>query len=128
MRVLILIALAGAVGAVSRYALSGWTYRILGDSFPYGTLAVNLIGCFLLGAVQQVGQITDLISQETRVVIAIGFLGALTTFSTFGYETLRQLEDGNWVAAIGNISAHLVLGLFSVWAGIVLGRLVFGSV
>ena len=107
--------------------LSGWTDRLLGDSFPYGTLAVNLLGCFLLGTVQQVGEITDLISQETRVVIAIGFLGALTTFSTFGYETLRQLEDGNWIAVFGNVAAHLLLGLLAVWAGLTLARLIFGS-
>ena len=127
MKILFLIAFAGAVGAVSRYVLSGWTDRLLGDSFPYGTLAVNLLGCFLLGTVQQVGEITDLISQETRVVIAIGFLGALTTFSTFGYETLRQLEDGNWIAVFGNVAAHLLLGLLAVWAGLTLARLIFGS-
>lgn len=124
---LLLIAVAGALGAVARYALSGWTYGLVGTSFPYGTLAVNMLGCFLLGAVQQIGEITDLITEQMRFAIAVGFLGALTTFSTFGYETLLQLENGNWPAAFGNVTAHLVVGLLAVWAGMTLARVTFGG-
>lgn len=127
MRLLLLIGLAGAVGALSRYVLSGWTYRVLGEGFPYGTLAVNILGCFLLGAVQQVGETTDFLSQETRVMLTIGFLGALTTFSTFGYETFRQLEDGRLTVVLGNVGAQLILGLLAVWAGLTLIRVLFGS-
>jgi CrcB protein len=127
LRILLFIGLAGALGAVSRYVLSGWTYRVIGDQFPYGTLAVNILGCFLLGALQQIGEITDFLSQEARVVMAIGFLGALTTFSTFGYETFRLLEDGRMSAVLGNVAAQLFLGLLAVWAGMTLIRVLFGS-
>ncbi|NIL98780.1 MAG: fluoride efflux transporter CrcB [Planctomycetales bacterium] len=127
MRLILLIAAAGAAGAVGRYLLGGWTYRLLGDSFPYGTLAVNMLGCFLLGTVQQLGQQTDLLTQETRVAIAIGLLGALTTYSTFGYETFRLVEDGRWQPALANIAAHLLLGLFAIWLGITLVRAGMGG-
>jgi len=99
----------------------------LGEGFPYGTLAVNILGCFLLGAVQQVGETTDFLSQETRIMLTIGFLGALTTFSTFGYETFRQLEDGRLTVVLGNVGAQLILGLLAVWAGLTLIRVLFGS-
>ncbi|MDH3718795.1 MAG: fluoride efflux transporter CrcB [Planctomycetota bacterium] len=127
MRLIVLIAVAGAAGAVGRYVLSGWTYRLLGESFPYGTLAVNILGCFLLGSVHQIGQQTDLLTQETRIAIAIGFLGALTTYSTFGYETFRLLEDGSWGPALASVATHLLLGLLAVWLGITLIRVLMGG-
>lgn len=123
---LLYIALAGAFGAVSRYLVSGWVYQLCGQSFPYGTLAVNLIGCLVLGVVAQIGQTTNLIPEPARVAIAIGFLGALTTFSTFGYETLRQLEDGKLVPALANIAANVVLGVGAVWLGTVAARQLYG--
>ncbi|MCZ6771850.1 MAG: fluoride efflux transporter CrcB [Proteobacteria bacterium] len=124
----LLIALGGAIGAVSRYTLSGWITVLLGESFfPYGTLAVNLVGCFLLGVVQQIGETTNQFSQFKRIAIAVGFLGALTTYSTFGYETLRQLESGRVLAPIGNVGAHLVFGLLAVWMGITLARIIWGG-
>ncbi len=93
---ILLIALFGAVGAVGRYSISGFVYRGLGESFPYGTLVVNLLGCFLLGLVIHIGQTTDWISPMYRQALTIGTLGALTTFSTFSYETLMQFEAGQW--------------------------------
>ncbi|NIP84180.1 MAG: fluoride efflux transporter CrcB, partial [Planctomycetales bacterium] len=111
-----------AAGAVGRYVLGGWTYRWLGEAFPYGTLAVNLLGCFLLGTVQQLGEQTHLFTPETRIVLAIGFLGAFTTYSAFGWETFRLLADNRWGPALANVAAHLLLGLVAVWAGITLVR------
>jgi CrcB protein len=127
LKILLFIAVAGAAGAVGRYVLGGWTYRMLGESFPYGTLAVNILGCFLLGSVQQIGEQTNFFTQETRIAIAVGFLGALTTYSTFSYETIRLLEDGSWGPALSNVAAHLLLGLFAVWAGITLVRAMMGG-
>ncbi len=124
---MLMIALGGALGAMGRYAVSGWTYQMLGESFPYGTLAVNLIGCLLLGVVQQIGDTTNLISQETRIAVAVGFLGAFTTYSTFGFETLRQLEAGSFLPAITNVTAHLLMGLLAVWLGMTLVRLLWGG-
>ena len=88
------LAIAGALGAVSRFLLSGFTYRLLGSGFPYGTLFVNIIGSLLIGFIMQVGLSTDIIPQQLRTVITAGFLGAFTTFSTFSYETLNYIQEG----------------------------------
>lgn len=122
---LLYIAVGGALGAVGRYTLSGWVLGLCGEKFPYGTLAVNLIGCFLVGLVVQVSQTTTLISEEMRKAIVIGFLGALTTFSTFGLETLRLLEQSQWTKALGNVAVSVIVGLAAVWVGITLARLIW---
>jgi len=122
------IALAGALGALSRYGLGSLVHRFTGPSFPFGTLAVNVLGCFALGAVMHIGLGTTLLSRTARITISIGFIGAFTTFSTFGYETVRLLEEGLWTAAIMNITLSLVLGLGAVVAGFGVGRLVTGGV
>ena len=124
---LIFIGIGGAIGAVCRYLISGWTLRWLGEGFPYGTLAVNVAGCFLLGALAHIGLTTNLLQRETREAIGIGFLGGLTTFSTFGLETYRSLEDGAWGPAIANVVANVLAGLFAVWAGLTLARALFGG-
>ena len=123
-----IIAVFGAVGAVARYTVSGWTYRVLGESFPYGTLAVNLIGCFLLGAVVHINQTTELIPAQLRQGVTIGMLGAFTTFSTFGYESLERLQAGQWRIGLLNIAASVFLGLLAVWLGLTLGRQWYGGV
>ncbi len=124
---LTIIALFGAAGAVARYGVSGWAYHLLGEEFPYGTLAVNLIGCFLLGAIVHVNQTTELIPVELRKGLTIGLLGAFTTFSTFGYETLERLQSGQiWIGLL-NIAANVVIGLAAVWLGLGVARLVYGA-
>ncbi len=124
---ILLIAVFGAVGAVGRYTVSGWACRAFGESFPFGTMAVNLIGCFLLGAVAHIGQNTELIPPSYRPAITVGMLGAFTTFSTFGYETLRQLQEGLWQAGLTNIAANVVFGLLLVWIGIETARYLVGG-
>ena len=118
----------GALGAISRYAISGWVPQWFGTGFPYGTLVVNVVGCFLLGVVMYLGlTTTSVMSETTRTVLAIGFLGSFTTFSTFGYETFRYLEDGaRWLAFV-NVAANVLLGLAAVWAGLALARTVWGG-
>ncbi|MEK7703614.1 MAG: fluoride efflux transporter CrcB [Myxococcota bacterium] len=127
MRSLLVIALAGAFGTLSRYAVSGWSYRLFGPRFAYGTLIVNLVGCVLLGLVMQLGLSTDLVPPALRVPLGVGFLGAFTTFSTFSYETLRYIEDGALVLAGLNVAVSVVGGLGAVWLGFVLARLVVGG-
>ena len=121
------IGLFGAFGAVSRYAVGVTVFRWLGEGFAYGTLVVNVLGCFLLALLAHLGTTTDLVSPELRLVLGVGFLGAFTTFSTFGYETLTYLEDGDWVLAAANVVANLVFGLVAVWAGLTLARYVYGG-
>jgi CrcB protein len=125
---LVALALAGALGTLGRYTISGWAYRVLGDGFAVGTLTVNVIGCFLLAVLMHVGLATDLIPRTARFAATVGFLGAFTTFSTFGYETMRYLEDGAWLLAAANVGANLVLGLLATWAGLSTARAAFGGV
>lgn len=127
MREIFALAVAGAAGTLSRYAVGGWAYRLLGPRFPYGTLVVNVLGSFLLGLVMQIGLTSDLIPRSWRVPVSVGFCGAFTTFSTFSYETLRYAEDGAWSLALLNIAANLVLCLAAVGGGFVLGRALIGG-
>ena len=121
------LAIAGALGAVSRFLLSGAAYRLLGSGFPYGTLCVNIIGSFLIGLVMQIGLNTDIIPQSLRTVITVGFLGAFTTFSTFSFETLNYIQDGVWGMALLNIAVNVIVCLLAVFAGIIIGKLAFGG-
>lgn len=127
MNLVLLIGGAGALGSLSRYALSGAVYAALGQNFAYGTLVVNVIGSFLLGLLMQVGLNTDLIPPHLRTAAAIGFIGAFTTFSTFTYETVQFIQDGAWGSAALNVVTSLVLGIAAVFAGIYAGRLFAGG-
>lgn len=93
MIVVLYIALFGALGCLARYFLSGWVYDLIGSVLPYGTLAVNAIGAFLIGLVMEFGLRSTTVSPELRIGLTIGFLGGFTTFSTFSYETFRLLES-----------------------------------
>ena len=116
------IALFGALGCLSRYFLSGWVYNIFGSGFPYGTLAVNATGAYIIGLIMEFSIGSNLISQSLRVGITIGFLGGLTTFSTFSYETFRFLEDGEFLIASINIFIGVLVCLFFTWVGIETAR------
>jgi len=120
---LFLIGGCGAAGAVSRYLISKWMVTWFGDAFPVGTLLVNVLGCCLLGFVGQFSLESTAISKETRDVIGVGFLGGLTTFSAFGWDTYRRIHEGLWGAAAGNVAANLIAGLLAVWLGATLARL-----
>ncbi len=124
---IIFLALAGALGTLGRYALSGLAYRLLGAGFPYGTLAVNLLGCLLIGFLMQVGLTSDVVPRQLRFAMTVGFLGAFTTFSTFGYETVRLVEGGAWRLAALNGAANLCLGFAGVWGGLAAGRTFLGG-
>jgi len=116
------IAILGALGCLARYYLSGWVYALLGRGFPYGTLAVNVIGAFLIGLVMEFSIRSALISPTLRVALTIGFLGGLTTFSTFSFETFRLLEEGSFVVAFGNVLLSVVACLACTWVGITVAR------
>lgn len=113
---LLLIAAAGALGAVARYGLSGWI-QDRAAFFPWGTLAVNVLGSFLLGFAFRYLESTTL-PAEWRQAVIIGFLGAFTTFSTFSYEAVAMAQDGDWTAAGAYVAASLALGLAAVVAGL----------
>ncbi len=113
-----LIALFGAIGTLARYGLQGAVQTRVTGTFPYGTLAVNLTGCFLLGLIGQYTLNRIVLPVDWRVAIAIGFFGGYTTFSSFGWETAKMLEDGEWMRAAAYVGASVVLGLLLSVAGI----------
>ena len=120
---LLLIGVGGFIGAVLRYIISGFFYDFYGDKFPYGTLAVNIIGCFVLGFFITLAEGKFIISPQMRSFVAIGLLGAFTTFSTFSFETLALLQNELYTSAFLNIFISVLAGIFAVWAGIVLAKL-----
>src|SRR5512136_795082 len=124
MAIALYIAIFGAAGCLSRYYLSGWVYGILGRSFPYGTFAVNIIGAFIIGLIMEFGVRSTLIPPSIRIGLTVGFLGGLTTFSTFSYETFKLLEDGEFLIASANVLASVLTCLLFTWLGIIAARYV----
>ncbi|MBA3007968.1 MAG: fluoride efflux transporter CrcB [Proteobacteria bacterium] len=118
MQVVLFIAGFGALGCVARYFLSGWVYDLFGRSFPYGTFIVNILGAFIIGLVMEFGLRSTLLPVSLRIGLTIGFLGGLTTFSTFSYETFRLLEDGEFFVATANVLVSVVICLVFTWLGI----------
>lgn len=115
---IIYVALGGAVGSVSRYLLGTWIQAISRSiDFPYGTLTVNLIGCFVIGFLSQLAEARGAFTSESRLFVFIGILGGFTTFSSFGTDTLNLLRDGETVNALVNVGANVIVGLFLVWLG-----------
>jgi len=111
-------ALGGAIGSVSRYLLGTWTQSISQSiDFPYGTLTVNLIGCFVIGFLSQLAETRGAFTPESRALVFIGILGGFTTFSSFGNDTINLLRDGETFNALANIGANVIVGLFLVWLG-----------
>ncbi|UHD15826.1 fluoride efflux transporter CrcB [Thiocapsa bogorovii] len=119
---LIAIAAGGALGALARYGMSSAVYAWFGRGFPWGTLAVNLLGSFLMGLLFVL--LIERLSwaPEWRGAILIGFLGAFTTFSTFSIETLNLLEDGAMLTAFLNMVVSVWLCILVCWVGVILGR------
>ena len=116
------IALFCAGGGLTRYYLSGWVYSLLGRAFPYGTFAVNIIGAYLIGLIMELGLRSTVIPDTLRLGLTVGFLGGLTTFSTFSYETLSLLEDGRFFVAFANVMASVAACLLFTWLGIITVR------
>ncbi|MFQ5515064.1 MAG: fluoride efflux transporter CrcB [Myxococcota bacterium] len=112
----LLVGSGGFAGSLLRYALGGAVHRQLPlATFPYGTLAVNLLGCVLIGALAGLADSRQVLTPELRTFALIGLLGGFTTFSTFGYETIAMAHDGEHLHAVANVALHLVLGLSLVW-------------
>lgn len=122
-RELALLAVAGALGTLCRYGMSGLVQRICGERFPWGTFAVNMSGCFLFGLIWTLAEERLVISGQTRFILLTGFMGAFTTFSTFAFETSGFLQESQWLPAAGNAFGQLVVGVLFVFLGYAVGRL-----
>ena len=119
---LLYVALGSAIGGVSRYLLGGLVQRMLDTTFPAGTLLVNVTGSFLLGAIIRYALEIPSLTPEVRAFLTIGFCGGYTTFSTFSYETMALLEDGEWARAGVYITASVILSLIATFLGLALAR------
>lgn len=114
----------GGVGAVLRYAASGVVYRWTGEGFPYGTLAVNILGSLLLGFIVQVAESRTGPGPLMKMFLTVGLCGGFTTFSTFSVETWKLFSEGSYLAATGNAVGSVVLCLLGVWLGTVIAKLI----
>jgi fluoride exporter len=120
----LLVGLGGGLGALGRAGVAVWVQRGAGLRFPWGTLTVNLLGCFLFGLVWAAteGRVRHL--AEFRLFVLTGFMGSFTTFSTFAFDTAELAEASRLAAAVGNVAAHNVLGILGLVVGLSLGRAV----
>ncbi|MBA3514818.1 MAG: fluoride efflux transporter CrcB [Pyrinomonadaceae bacterium] len=118
---LLLIGLAGFIGTVGRYWMSGVVAR-RGETFPFGTLVVNLVGCFLVGLLFYLLQERFLVNPTVRTVVMIGLLGGFTTFSSFGLQTFTLLQEGEYALAALNVTASNLGGVLLVWVGHTLAK------
>ncbi|MBZ5515962.1 MAG: fluoride efflux transporter CrcB [Acidobacteriia bacterium] len=116
MRVCLLLVF-GSAGTLARYALQGWVQQRSGSTFPTGTLLINLVGCFLLGGIGQFALEHLWVHPEWRIAITIGFFGAFTTFSSFGWETVHMLETGEWTRAAIYVGLSVLGGIAAVMLG-----------
>jgi CrcB protein len=124
---LFLAGIGGFIGSSLRYAVGGYVQQISRSAdFPYGTLAVNLIGCFIIGFLSQLAESRGVFTAESRIFVFVGILGGFTTFSAFGNETMNLWRDGQNTLAMANIAAHVVLGLGAVWISRALAYQIWG--
>ena len=124
---LLLVGSGGFIGSILRYLLSGFVQQTSKSvGFPYGTLAVNIVGCLVIGLLSQLAETRGVFTTESRAFIFVGLLGGFTTFSAFGNETLNLWRDGESLLALCNIAGHLVFGLGAVWAGRLLTYQIWG--
>lgn len=122
---LLLVMLGGGLGALSRYSIALASAKYLDSRFPMGTLIANLVGCFLIGVLFALAERTNLLGPSARLFFMTGFLGSLTTFSTYALETSRSLSTGSSPIAIANFLLNNVGGILFVFAGIFLIQSIF---
>jgi CrcB protein len=113
-----IVGAGGFIGAILRYGLSGLVHRVITfAAFPWGTLIVNVVGCFAIGALAGLGESRQAFGPEARLFLFIGLLGGFTTFSTFGFETFELIRDAQRAAAAANVLIQVTVGITAVWLG-----------
>ena len=124
MQKLLNLTIGGTAGTVARYLLAGAVYRICGTAFPYGTLVVNLSGCFILGFLASLAEKKFALNADLRLLLMIGFCGAFTTFSTFIFETDGLLKNGQAARAFTNIFVSVIFGFILFRVGSLIGEVI----
>jgi len=118
------LVIGGALGTLARYLLAGAVYGVAGTDFPYGTLAVNLLGCIILGFLSTIAEEKFFFGSDVKIFLMIGFCGAFTTFSTFIFETNNLIRDGQAMKAFMNVALSLVAGFLMFRIGILIGEII----
>ena len=118
-----LVFVGGGIGAVARYWMQGMVYRFMNGVFPYGTIAVNILGCFLIGLLMTGMEERFMVNPSLRIFITIGILGGFTTFSSFSFETIALFQDGEVFFGMLNILASVVICLSATYVGVFIGKL-----
>ena len=118
-----MVAVGGGIGATTRYLVSTWAAEKFGTNFPYGTLIVNVVGCFIIGAFMTLTTERLIVSPYWRLLVTVGFVGGLTTFSSYSYETFKLLQDADMMMAMYNLFGNVIIGFFATWLGISMARL-----
>ncbi len=116
--------IGGSIGTIARYLLGGFVYRLAGTSFPYGTLVVNVSGCFILGFLATLADKKFILGPDAKILLMIGFCGAFTTFSTLIFESDNLLKNGQAMRAFSNVFVSVVLGLILFRIGGLLGEII----
>jgi fluoride exporter len=125
---LLLVGAGGFLGSIARYLLSSWVHRILDNPwFPYGTLIVNVTGSFIIGFLAGLAETRSAFNSAARLFLFIGVLGGFTTFSSFALETLTLARNTQFLGALINVSAQLVLGLIAVWLGYIVAQVIWST-
>jgi CrcB protein len=123
---ILIVGIGGFIGSVLRYLVSGWVQQFSKSlDFPYGTLTVNLIGCFVIGFLGELAEARGILASETRLLVFIGLLGGFTTFSSFGNDTLNLARSGQMFNTLANVAVNVMFGLLLVWLGRTLAYLVW---
>ena len=113
-----IVGIGGFIGSTLRYLVAGWAQQLSKSlDFPYGTLTVNLIGCFVIGFLGELAEARGIFASETRLLVFIGLLGGFTTFSSFGNDTLNLARSGQMLNALTNVAVNVIFGLLLVWLG-----------
>lgn len=115
--------LGGLIGSLARYWLAGTVQGLTDSGFPFGTLTVNVVGSLIVGLVMALSLERGLLNAEMRLLLAVGLCGGFTTMSTFSYETMALLRDGEAMLAFGNVGVTIVVCFSAVWLGTLIGRL-----
>jgi CrcB protein len=118
----LMVGLGGFLGSIARFWLGGYIGGRMGTRFPYGTFVINISGSFVIGFIMTLLTEHAHWSPNWRYLVPVGFIGAYTTFSTFEYETLRSVQEGQWIVAMLNVVLSVILGFAGVWLGVATGR------